>query len=110
MSQSIESPLLSICIPTWNRARSLRKTIGSLVSVLPELPEGSIELCLSDNASSDETSAVILEAENLRIPIRAARMTKNLAFSGNYWAVASLASPSLAGKSSAFSSGSTCSD
>ena len=91
MSQSIDSPLLSICIPTWNRAGSLRKTIDSLVSVLPELPEGSIELCLSDNASSDETSAVILEAENLRIPVHTARMTENFGFSVNYWSAASLA-------------------
>ena len=91
MSPSNTSPLLSICIPTWNRAESLQKTIDSLASVLSDLPEGSIELCLSDNASSDETSIIFLEAENLRIPVRTARLTKNVAFSGNYWSVASLA-------------------
>ena len=91
MSLSNTSPLLSICIPTWNRAETLRKTIESLASATSNLPEGSIELCLSDNASSDQTSNIFLEAESLQIPVRTARLTKTVAFSGNYWSVASLA-------------------
>ena len=84
-------PLLSICIPTWNRADSLRKTLGSLVAALPGLPAGSIELCLSDNASTDATPLVIAEARNLGIPVRTTRLAENAGFSGNYWSVASLA-------------------
>lgn len=84
-------PLLSICIPTWNRADSLRKTLGSLAASLSGLPADAIELCLSDNASTDDTPLVIGEAANLGIPLRTTRLAENAGFSGNYWSVATLA-------------------
>lgn len=84
-------PLLSICIPTWNRAASLRKTLDSLSAALPRLPAGSVELCLSDNASTDVTPEVIREFHAAGIQLRAARLNENAGFSGNYWSVASLA-------------------
>jgi hypothetical protein len=84
-------PLLSICIPTWNRAASLRRTLASLAAALPRLPAGAVELCLSDNASTDETAAVISDFSAPRILFQHTRLPENSGFSGNYWSVASLA-------------------
>ena len=48
-------PLLSICIPTYNRAEYLEKSLESLVSQ-PEFAQ--IEVVISDNASTDNTEEV----------------------------------------------------
>lgn len=47
-------PLVSICIPTYNRAEQLRITIESIM-VQPEFREGKVEIVISDNASDDDT-------------------------------------------------------
>lgn len=49
-------PYLSICIPTYNRAECLAKCLESIVSQLPL--EKSIEICISDNASTDNTREI----------------------------------------------------
>ncbi|MEK7618181.1 MAG: glycosyltransferase family 2 protein [Patescibacteria group bacterium] len=55
-------PLLSICIPTFNRADCLKLCLLSIVSQFqdPEVP-GSVEVVISDNNSSDNTFAVVEE-------------------------------------------------
>jgi glycosyltransferase involved in cell wall biosynthesis len=45
-------PILSICIPTYNRCKILKDSINVLVS---SLSEKNIELCISNNASLDDT-------------------------------------------------------
>ena len=47
-------PLLTIGIPTYNGAATIRQT---LASILPQLAEG-VEIVISDNASTDETPAI----------------------------------------------------
>jgi len=56
-----QAPLLSICIPTYNRARWIRR---SLAAWMPQVraAEGLVELVVSDNCSTDETPEVIREA------------------------------------------------
>src|ERR1700748_2527080 len=50
------APRLSICIPTYNRAALLDDCLNRL----GDLPrDGSVEIVISDNASTDETAAVI---------------------------------------------------
>lgn len=49
--------LLSICIPTYNRADILRDTLEHLIEVL----DPSIEVVISNNCSEDNTSEVIDE-------------------------------------------------
>lgn len=49
-------PLLSICIPTYNRLRYLQELIGSLLSQIDAQPENTIELLVSNNASTDGTA------------------------------------------------------
>lgn len=50
-------PLVSICIPTYNRAEYLKETIESIV-VQPEFKSGEVEIVISDNASIDSTKDV----------------------------------------------------
>src|SRR2546422_495342 len=51
-------PLVSIGLPTYNRALTLRRAIESALT--QDYP--NIELVISDNASTDETEAICLEA------------------------------------------------
>jgi glycosyltransferase involved in cell wall biosynthesis len=52
-------PKLSICIPTYNRAQTLRETIDS---ILPQiLGNFNIEILISDNASTDDTPSIVCE-------------------------------------------------
>ena len=51
------TPLLSICIPTYNHAELLDQALARLTS-LPAFASGDIEVVLSDNASTDGTQAV----------------------------------------------------
>lgn len=54
-------PLISICIPTRNRANILRRTLESVVSQ-PEFSDSELfEIAVSDNCSDDETDAVVQE-------------------------------------------------
>ncbi len=52
-----EKPLLSICIPTYNRAEYLAKSLDTLVC-LPEFNSSEVEVVISDNASTDNTQEV----------------------------------------------------
>lgn len=49
-------PLLSICIPTYNRLPYLRELIESLLPQIDAQPENTIELVVSDNVSTDGTA------------------------------------------------------
>lgn len=50
--------LLSICIPTYNRAPYLKRCLDSLVCQ-PEFLKGDVEIVISDNASTDKTMSLI---------------------------------------------------
>lgn len=69
-------PLLSICIPTYNRADFLRVMLRVL---LPQVSEHSdqVEVWVLDNGSADDTQAVIRECVSLG-PLRVIRNEKNI--------------------------------
>lgn len=52
--------LVSICIPTYNRAPYLKKCLDSLVCQA-EFLNGDVEIVISDNASTDDTHNVVNE-------------------------------------------------
>lgn len=52
-----DAPLLSICIPTYNRAANLDHCLHSIFSQMDNIP--SIEILVSDNASTDNTREVV---------------------------------------------------
>ena len=49
-----EKPILSICIPTYNRCKYLKHTIDSIIGQ-KEFIDKRVEIVVSDNASTDET-------------------------------------------------------
>ena len=53
-------PLVSICIPTYNRAEYLQQTIESIICQ-PEFKSGEVEIVVSDNASTDNTNGVCIQ-------------------------------------------------
>lgn len=53
-----EQYLVSICIPTYNRAPYLKRCLDSLVCQ-PEFLKENVEIVISDNASSDQTAQIV---------------------------------------------------
>lgn len=52
-------PLLSICIPTYQRAQYLSKTLQTITSQDPFLQENDVEIIISDNFSTDNTPQIV---------------------------------------------------
>lgn len=53
----MSKPLLSICIPTYNRVDYLRNSLESIINQ-EEFKLGKVEIIISDNASTDNTKEV----------------------------------------------------
>ena len=71
-----DSPLLTIAIPTYNRERSLDQLLTELISQIGGDPR--VEILVSDNASPDGTSAVVLHHRERDMAIRFIRNETNL--------------------------------
>ncbi len=69
-------PVLSICIPTYNRAELLRSAIHSLAYQINELGD-EVELVVSDNCSTDNSRDVV-ERVQQQCPIRYHRNAENV--------------------------------
>jgi abequosyltransferase len=54
----MKNPVLSICIPTYNRAVYLGQLLSSITSQAEHV-NSCIEICISDNASTDDTAGVV---------------------------------------------------
>lgn len=67
--------MLSICIPTFQRAAFLARCLEQLEAV-HELPF-SVEIVVSDNASTDNTTQVLAAAAT-RLPLRVVRQSENV--------------------------------
>lgn len=78
-----QQPLLSICIPTYNRAGFLRECLSSLD--LADLG-GAVEIVVSDNASTDATLDV-LEEFKTTLPLRYIVQQENIGPERNFDAV-----------------------
>jgi len=83
--------LLSLAIPTFNRALHLRECLESVrVSILESGEEGRCEVVVSDNASTDETPMVVRAFEPI-MKIRYVRQACNIGGHANFRAVAGVA-------------------
>ena len=84
---------LSVCVPTHDgRGEVLRQSLSSILhQITPEL-RGQVEICISDNASRDETQAFVAECRQ-QYPglIRYGRNSENLGFTRNLMSVIALA-------------------
>lgn len=68
---TINSPLLSLCVPTYNRARYLDSLLDTLASQMQGFPY-DYEIVISDNGSTDATPEVVARHAQT-LPIRALR-------------------------------------
>jgi glycosyltransferase involved in cell wall biosynthesis len=75
------TPKLSICILTYNRSRYLRKTVTQLFS--EQQFDFTFEVLISDNASQDDTPAVVAELASQYKQIRYLRQTHNVGSEAN---------------------------
>ena len=81
---------LSICIPTYNRARPLRQLLDSITRQNGHGME--LEIVISDNASDDDTPAVVDAFAQAGMTIIYRRLRENLGFDRNMLHVVTLAS------------------
>src|ERR1039457_2701650 len=71
--------VVSICIPTRNRAALLRRCLSL---VLPQIPAKPVEVVVIDNASTDQTTDVVQEFLPKYPGLRYFRNPANLGYSG----------------------------
>jgi abequosyltransferase len=84
------SPLLSICIPTYNRSKYLRECISSVLdSALHE--KMNVEIVIADNCSTDNTTEVVSEFQSKYSMIRYHRSAENVGGELNFRVAAELA-------------------
>lgn len=81
-------PILSICIPTYNRGKLLNELLNQVFN-LSEVTKSKIQICISDNFSSDITSSVIDGWRN-KLELVSVRQQSNIGASRNFQAVAAL--------------------
>lgn len=80
----MNKPLLSICIPTYNRATCLKECLESIVSQFND--EGvlnQVEVVISDNASTDNTVEIVKEFQKNFSNIYYSKNETNLGFDRN---------------------------
>ncbi len=82
------SPTLSVCIPTYNRGKLLKETLESIVAQAND----SVEIVISDNASSDCTLEVVESFRGRIENLVYYRHPTNVGADLNYLKVAELAS------------------
>lgn len=75
----MDHKLLTVAIPTYNRAKYLKRTLESVVSQYEE----RVEIIVSDNASEDNTRQVVEEL-SASAPIRYIRNEKNMGAEANF--------------------------
>ena len=78
-------PLVTIGIPTYNRADSLSEAIHSAINQSYQ----NIEVIISDNASTDNTKTICTQIESKDNRIKYVRQKKNIGSVNNFNAVLS---------------------
>jgi hypothetical protein len=79
------TPLLSVLVPTYQRAALLRVMLQTLLPQAADC-DALVEVCIADNASSDETAAVVSEARAMhpRAVVSTVRREQNVGPVRNY--------------------------
>jgi len=77
-------PLLTIGIPTFNRAKLLGHTLESVLRQIPSELTNRVDILISDNASTDDTEAAV-QAFGTKYPVRItySRNTENIGYDRN---------------------------
>ena len=87
-----KQPILSICIPTYNRADILRNNLEIISEQLNENRTNEVEIIVSDNCSPDITREVAANMQKLGLPIVYNRNAENIGADGNFLKCMTIAS------------------
>lgn len=82
--------LLTIAIPTWNRASFLEINLNLLVSNIVSRKIDEIEILVVDNASTDNTSEIVIDYQNKYEFIKYVKNDKNIGPIANFLKAISL--------------------
>ena len=82
---------LSICIPTYNREKYLKQLLDCIVNQLKDVEDGAVEICVSDNASTDNTQPMMQEYQQKYNNITYFKWDKNMGADMNYLKVVEIA-------------------
>ncbi len=86
-----KEPVLSICMPTYNRSECVRASLSHYLEVIGQNSlDGKIEICISDNSTNGETEEVV-KGFSGRLRMRYRRNRKNLGYDRNVVLAMSLA-------------------
>lgn len=77
-------PLLSICIPTYNRSVKLDYFLVALAAALNGISE-TVEIIISDNCSTDDTYKVAAAFVKNDPRVQLLRQEENIGAEGNFW-------------------------
>lgn len=77
-------PVLSICIPTWNRAKFLDDSLTKISRQLIDIDKEDIEFIVSDNASDDDTPQIVKKHIEQDEPIIYNRNKENIGAARNF--------------------------
>jgi abequosyltransferase len=75
--------LLSIAIPTFNRAIYLKDSLSQIQSELKNITSGLVEVYVSDNASTDQTAEVVKNAQGKGLSVRYVLNPENIGSDAN---------------------------
>jgi len=80
------SPLLSLCVPTYNRAALLHQSLEAILSQITPAMQEAVEVVVLDNASPDHTPAVVAQAQAdfPDAPVRYIRRPENIGCDANF--------------------------
>ena len=85
-------PLLSICIPTYNRAPFLKKTLESITTAEIFKNTNDVEIVISDNCSTDDTQDICSHfIQQFPHKIHYSKTEENIGGDRNFYRVLSLA-------------------
>lgn len=79
-----DRPLLTIAVPTWNRASLLTELLTTLAPQLAGLPTEEVELLISDNGSTDATSDVVARFADQGLRLHHHRHPVNIGSDANF--------------------------
>jgi abequosyltransferase len=90
---ALNTPKISICIPTYQRCVFLKVLLQALIEQHDDsaIKPGLVEICISDNASTDGTTEMVQELATRCPWIRYARHDQNQGVDHNILTVASMA-------------------
>lgn len=76
--------IISICIPTWNRAKCLDRSLQSIQQQMNERLYEEVELLVSDNCSPDNTEEIVRKYQSQGVKIRYVKNKENIGGNNNF--------------------------